>query len=548
MNAITLYFRKTTIANRLLFMVALAIIATLLIFAFAVNKVEQYLVDEKQSKLTSLVEVAHTVVEQYRQQAVSGTMSEEQAKAAAITKLNSLRYSDNDYYFSINDQGVMIQHPFSKKLVGTNVRQLKDPNGVMLFDEMIVKTRSAQTARVDYMWNKPNQDKPSPKMSMVIKHQAWGWIIGTGVYVDDIDVAVSDFIWEYLGLLIAVWIPVFLLLYVIMVSIASPMKQTIEAFENIARGEGDLTLRLSQKGSDELKQIAEYFNLFTEKIQQLVKSVSELVVDSSDLAANLSNIANTASDISTNVQAETEGVATAVNQMAVTATDVAANAQDANQTVKSAENETTTASLAVSSAMDRINSLSQELEHTEQMTHSLTVSSSEIGQILEVIVGIAEQTNLLALNAAIEAARAGEAGRGFAVVADEVRTLASRTQDSTQQINNIIEAIRSSVASVNASVVKAKASSSETVSETATVVDVLEQVKASILQISDMNGHIANATEEQNRVIGELNVNITRINEMSLENHQQNALINDNSEQINQGAADLAKLVDQFKV
>jgi methyl-accepting chemotaxis protein len=152
------------------------------------------------------------------------------------------------------------------------------------------------------------------------------------------------------------------------------------------------------------------------------------------------------------------------------------------------------------------------------------------------------------LNAAIEAARAGEAGRGFAVVADEVRTLASRTQASTSEINLIIDAIRSAIDSVNASVARAKVKSSETVNETQQVVVALENIKSSIEQISQMNVQIAAATEEQSTVIGELNMNITRINDMSLENRTQNELINKGSMDIEQGAIQLHQLVDQFKV
>jgi len=425
---------------------------------------------------------------------------------------------------------------------------MQDPNGVKLFQKMIQGTEQQDVARVDYMWNKPQQENPSPKMSVVKRFNPWGWIIGTGIYVDDIQADRNQFITQYLLLLTLVWLPVILLLFFIIRSISGPMVETIAAFKNIAKGEGDLTLRLSEEGNDELKQIAHHFNTFIEKVQKVIISVSDSVDESSRLAKNMSTITQQANQISSNVQAETTNVATAINQMSVTASEVASNAQLAAESTHNADTEADKSAAVVDNAMQKISELSTELAATEEVAKSLQVSSSKIGQILDVIVGIADQTNLLALNAAIEAARAGEAGRGFAVVADEVRTLASRTQASTSEINLIIDAIRTAIDSVNSSVERAKTKSSETVNETQQVVGALNNIKSSIDQISQMNIQIAAATEEQSTVITELNMNITRINDMSLDNRTQNELINKGSMDIEKGAIKLHQLVEQFRV
>ncbi|QHS13756.1 methyl-accepting chemotaxis protein [Shewanella sp. Arc9-LZ] len=548
MNPINMLFRKTTIANRLLGMLALAIIATVIVFWFSLTRVENVLINEKEAKLNALVDIATTIADKYYQDAQSGSLSEDEAKVMALAAIDKLRYSGNEYYFSIDTQGTMIQHAFAKQLVNTKVLAMQDPNGVKLFEQMIQRTEQQDSARVDYMWNKPQQEQPSPKMSVVKRFRPWGWIIGTGIYVDDIQNDKNQFISQYLLLLALVWLPVILLLFFIIRSISGPMIETISAFKNIAKGEGDLTLRLSEEGNDELKQIAHHFNAFIDKIQKVIISVSHSVDESSRLAQNMSTIAQQANQISSNVQAETENVATAINEMSMTASEVASNAQLAADSTHHADKEADKSANVVDNAMKKISELSSELAATEEVAKGLQVSSSKIGQILDVIVGIADQTNLLALNAAIEAARAGEAGRGFAVVADEVRTLASRTQASTSEINLIIDAIRSAIDSVNASVARAKVKSSETVNETQQVVVALENIKSSIEQISQMNVQIAAATEEQSTVIGELNMNITRINDMSLENRTQNELINKGSMDIEQGAIQLHQLVDQFKV
>ncbi|RPA33980.1 methyl-accepting chemotaxis protein [Shewanella frigidimarina] len=548
MNPINMFFRKTTIANRLLGMLALAIIATVIVFWFSLTRVENVLINEKEAKLNALVDIATTIADKYYQDAQSGSLSEDEAKVMALAAIDKLRYSGNEYYFSIDTQGTMIQHAFAKQLVNTKVLAMQDPNGVKLFEQMILRTEQQDSARVDYMWNKPQQEQPSPKMSVVKRFRPWGWIIGTGIYVDDIQADKNQFITQYLLLLTLVWLPVILLLFFIIRSISGPMIETISAFKNIAKGEGDLTLRLSEEGNDELKQIAHHFNAFIDKIQKVIISVSHSVDESSRLAKNMSTIAQQANQISSNVQAETENVATAINEMSMTASEVASNAQLAADSTHHADKEADKSASVVDNAMKKISELSSELAATEEVAKGLQVSSSKIGQILDVIVGIADQTNLLALNAAIEAARAGEAGRGFAVVADEVRTLASRTQASTSEINLIIDAIRSAIDSVNASVARAKVKSSETVNETQQVVGALDNIKSSIEQISQMNVQIAAATDEQSTVIGELNMNITRINDMSLENRTQNELINKGSMGIEQGAIQLHQLVDQFKV
>ncbi|MGZ9898230.1 methyl-accepting chemotaxis protein [Shewanella gaetbuli] len=548
MNSINQFLRKVSISKRLIFMLIISLIATILLFIFALTRIDQILISEKEAKLNALIDVAETVVDQYYQRSVQGEFDEKTAKLLAKQALDHLRYSGNEYYFTINTQGEMIQHAFAKKLINTSVLSMKDPEGVQLFKLMIDRTQNVDTARVDYMWNKPDESEPSPKMSVVKRYKQWNWVMGTGVYVDDIIAQKWQFVLSYCLLLVLIWLPVSILLWIIIRSVAIPMRNTISAFENIAKGEGDLTLRLDESGNDELSEIAQQFNVFTSKIQNVIASVSNSIHHSIELASGMSEIAEKANAVSTQVQMETENVATAINEMSMTASEVASNAQLAAQGAHDADSEADKTAAVVDNAMGKINQLSAELNNTEEVVKGLQISSSKIGQILDVIVGIAEQTNLLALNAAIEAARAGEAGRGFAVVADEVRTLASRTQESTQEINSIIDAIRAAIDSVNTSVEKAKQKSNETVDETGQVVGALTAIKSSIAQISEMNLQIASATEEQSAVISELNMNITRINDMSVENKQYNESVNSSSSQIEQGSGKLSQLVSHFKI
>lgn len=529
-------------------MLVLSLVATLLMFLFALNNINELLFKEKEAKLASLADVGVKVVEKYYQSAQQGIMSEADAKAGAILALDVLRYAGKEYYWSVDTQGILVQHGFAKKLVGTNVLGIEDPNGVKLFALMVSGTEKKESTKVEYMWHRPNEDKPMPKIAVVKKFQPWGWIVGTGIYVDDIKEQLEVFAWQYFLIGTLVWLPVMLILIIISQSISQPLRQTIFALENISKGEGDLTLRLNESGNDELKEVATNFNAFVIKIQGVVGSVLHSVSHSQELASGLAKISSEANDVTKKMQAETESVATAICEMSSVATDIATNAKNAAENASDADTEASKTTLVVDDAVKRINELSKELDVTATGTEGLRISSGKIGQILDVIVGIAEQTNLLALNAAIEAARAGEAGRGFAVVADEVRNLASKTQESTQEINGIIDELRSSILCVNDSVERAKGCSSQTVEETILVVDALETIKSSISIISDMNIQIATATEEQSSVIAELNMNITRINDISLDNQHKSVQIGETSEQIQQGSSELNGLVSNFKV
>ncbi|QYK03988.1 methyl-accepting chemotaxis protein [Shewanella zhangzhouensis] len=542
------YLRNYNISRRIWAMLLLSLVATLLMFVFALRNMDSVLVQEKEARLNALTDIAISIIKDYQDKAQSGELSEADAKTKALAALDSLRYSGKEYYFTIDRQGMLIQHPFAKKLVDTSVLGMADPNGVKLFAEMIRLTQNSDSALVNYMWNKPDADAPSPKMSVVKRFNEWNWIVGTGIYVDDIAAQKQEFAWQYLLVFLLVWGPVLALLLMISRSVTEPLQRTLMAFKNIAEGEANLTLRLEERGRDELSQVSVYFNAFVGRIQSLVSSVRDSVDHSRQLSASLSNVAHEAAHATNSMQQETQSVAAAINQMSATASEVAANAQLAAQSAKDADAQADSTNLVVTHAMGNVRQLSSELEETSEIAKALKVSSGEIGQILDVIVGIAEQTNLLALNAAIEAARAGEAGRGFAVVADEVRTLASRTQQSTQEINAIIEAIRGAVDKVNASVARARQQSDNTVDETAQVMDALGLIKQAIGQINDMNLQIATATDEQSAVIAELNQNITRINDISLDNQSKSETVGHTSDRIAEDSRQMEQLIAVFKV
>jgi len=330
--------------------------------------------------------------------------------------------------------------------------------------------------------------------------------------------------------------------------LVKPIEQTVGAIRDIAEGEGDLTQRLNDQRGDELGELAGWFNRFIEKLQSIMTELNTHTNDLSVSADQLSRVSDETNDGMSNQQTQTELAATAMNQMAMTVQEVARNAESAAASAKQARSEASEGQQTVEESVTSIQRLSNTVDQASSVIARLEQDSMEIGGVLDVIRNIAEQTNLLALNAAIEAARAGEQGRGFAVVADEVRTLASRTQKSTQEIQEMIErlqaASKEAVTAMEESTQQAT-TGAEFANKAGTV---LQSISDSIVQISDMNIQIASASEEQSQVAEEINRNVVGINEIGEHTAAGAKQTASASEALSMLAEQIKGLVGQFKV
>ncbi|MCF1182294.1 methyl-accepting chemotaxis protein [Marichromatium gracile] len=329
---------------------------------------------------------------------------------------------------------------------------------------------------------------------------------------------------------------------------ATPIRQVAGRLDEIAHGKGDLTHRLVAEGRDELADLARAFNAFVDKIQQLIVEVNAASAQLASAAEQLSANSSESRNQVQLQQRESEQVATAMNQMTATVQGVAQNANETARAVSTTLREATSGEAVVRHSVDSIDALAEAVEGAAEVINRLSADSDDIGRVLEVIRAIAEQTNLLALNAAIEAARAGEQGRGFAVVADEVRTLADRTRHSTEEIREMIERLQqnadSAVKAMHAGRVKAR----DSVSQAGEAGQSLKTISASVERISDMANQIASAAEQQSAVTEEINRNITNIAhsiETTLGGSEQSAQASD---QVAQLAAQLHHLMARFKV
>ncbi|WP_312342123.1 methyl-accepting chemotaxis protein [Stutzerimonas nitrititolerans] len=329
--------------------------------------------------------------------------------------------------------------------------------------------------------------------------------------------------------------------------IVRPIRVAVDAMRDIAAGEGDLTRRLEEHGRNEVAELGQAFNQFAEKVRRLV---SEVAGSTSQVAAAAEEMSAITDEFNRDVaqqRHEIEQVATAMNEMTATVQDVARNAAQAAESAQAADREAQQGQQVVHETVSSIESVSVEVEHTASAIQRLEADSQSISAVLEVIRGVAEQTNLLALNAAIEAARAGEQGRGFAVVADEVRTLASRTQQSTLEIQQVIEQLQSGARNAAEVMHRGRAQVDSSVLQAQQAGSSLTSITSAVASISDMNVQIASAAEQQSAVSDEISQNVVNINQVADRVTEAAGQTAQASSQLAHLAAGLQSLVGQFK-
>ena len=331
-------------------------------------------------------------------------------------------------------------------------------------------------------------------------------------------------------------------------SVSRPIAQVADMLQNIGEGEGDLRQRLPVEGDDELAQLAKGFNSFINKIQASVIEVAEASALLSSSANDVSHQAQRTLEDSQLQKDQTIMVVTAINEMGATVNEIANNAAQAADTARAADTDSNNGQVVVTRARETINQLSNDVEQVGEVVESLAIHTKSIESILDVIRAVSEQTNLLALNAAIEAARAGEAGRGFAVVADEVRNLASRTATSTNEVQVMIDKLQTEATRAVEAMQQSRTRSAAGVAAVDEASLSLTGISERIGSISDMNIQVAAATEEQSTVVEDINRNISDINDITLRTADTAEDAAKASQSLIQLAHRLDSLVASFKV
>lgn len=330
-------------------------------------------------------------------------------------------------------------------------------------------------------------------------------------------------------------------------AVIKPTLETNALVSQLSKGHGDLTVRLPIKYHDELGELRESVNSFIAQLQKMISSIVNEVQTLNDEAVTVRQFGTDMSATSEAQQGETEQAATAMNQMVATVHEVARNTTAAAAATEQADVAAKNGFTVVNNTVESISTLAHEVESTAQIIQTLAKDSDAIGTVLDVIRGIAEQTNLLALNAAIEAARAGEQGRGFAVVADEVRTLASRTQQSTQEIQQMIQRLQSGTQNAVDAMEKGRSKAQHSVEQATQAGTSLEEISRTVATIYEMNTQIATASEQQAAVADEISRNITNVQTLSNDTAENAKRTAQSSEHLSNIAFRLQDLADQFK-
>ncbi|MCZ4322694.1 methyl-accepting chemotaxis protein [Pseudomonas anguilliseptica] len=484
-----------------------------------VEETRERLLQESRNELQHYVQIALGSVQALYDGAAQGDMA---SREQAVAILSKIKFGKDGYFFGHDSNVVRLFRGDSPVDVGKSLADRRDPNGVYINRELVNVAKN-NSYYVNYSSPLPTDDSVLvPKMAYSYYLPKWDMALGTAINLDgveaqiaqvqvEIDERISTIITSIM-VIAAVLLVIFGIVGVVLSNtFLRPLQQIKDNLDDIAAGEGDLTRRLPINGDDELGQLAGSFNRFVEKIHGLVRQIVDMTGQLTELVGQVSAQAQRSEEAMERQRHETDQVATAINEMSAAAHEVAQSAQGAAEAAQKTDTEGQAAKKVVDGSIERIHTLVQDIRDSGVSLDTLQKDVSSIVSVLDVIRSIAEQTNLLALNAAIEAARAGEAGRGFAVVADEVRALASRTQQSTQEIQGMIDRLQKGTQDAVTAMRRSSDAgdvTSEQANRAGTSLDAIAQL---IGTINAMNAQIASAAEEQTAVAEEINRSVHKI-------------------------------------
>lgn len=561
-----------SIKTRLLLVIVLALIGMLAISAFALIGEKSTLLEDRKVKTRHLVEVAHGVLAHYHEQQKSGVLSEEAAKQAAIKALKGMRYEGKEYFW-VNDFTTpvpkMVMHPTVPALDGKILDADKFNCATSLqagLDGSIEKTdgkknlfvafnevaNQAGSGFVTYNWPKPKAGGGTTtelytKLSYVKKFEGWNWLVGSGIYIDDID----TIFWKRAAWLISIVLLVTILigglLLMLIRSISRPLGELRDAMK-IIQSTQDLSRRVTLHSHDEIGEIGHSFNEMVSSFQTIIHQVIDGVREVMSSAAHLSESSQRVAASSSRQNDAAASMAAAVEEMSVSIDHVADNSRDTYSIAQQAGSLSAQGGDIVHSAATEMSRIAESVSQSTQLIQTLGQHSDQISAIVNVIKEIADQTNLLALNAAIEAARAGEQGRGFAVVADEVRKLAERTSKSTEEISAMIGSIQSGTSGAVSSMEEGTTRVSEGVSMARQAGESMQKIRSGADQVIASVNEIMVALREQSTASGQVAGSVEEIARMTEQNSAEVQEIARTAEHLERLAASLQNSVSQFRV
>nr|WP_298055650.1 methyl-accepting chemotaxis protein [uncultured Halomonas sp.] len=458
---------------------------------------QQLLIDERREAVRDVVQVATTAIAPIYQAAGA---NDARAKARAAEILRAMRFSGDNYIFVYEADGTNVVLPFSPEREGTNLSSLQAPDGAYIVRDFISVGQKGG-GFYEYPWEYPGTNEPQPKHSYVAQLEKWGWVVGAGVYMTDVDDALVELEAAAMAglrqsILFATLLGAGLFGVVAIITIGfarrtlGPIKRTSAAMRDIAQGRGDLTRRLAVESNDEIGDLAVQFNAFVARMQETLQDVRRSTLSVHQAAGEISQSSEELATRTEQGAANLQQTSASMEEITSTVNHSAENAQQANKLVQS----TAEVAREGETAMGQV----------ETTMRDINDSASRISDIINISDAIAFQTNILALNASVEAARAGEHGRGFAVVAQEVRILASRSSDASKEIRALIDA---SVQHTNSGATLVR-NAGET----------MREIVSSVAKVTDVIGEITAGAKEQSSGIGQINTAVAEMDTMTQQN------------------------------
>jgi methyl-accepting chemotaxis protein len=492
------------LASKLSLLVVLAILGIVASIAMGLTQLRGHLMEDRKIKTRHVVETAHGILSHFQAEVAAGRMNEDDARRTAVATIRALRYEKDEYFF-INDMtSRSVMHPIKPELEGKDLSDLKDPAGKRIFATFTEVVKEKGSGFVDYLWPKPGKSEPVMKISYVQGFAPWGWMVGSGIYVDDVDEVFKAGMLSQGGMVALVLAVLIVFSTYVVRQIVGPVKEAMRTVEAMA--EGDLTVQSRHESSDEigmlLKDVA--------RMATRMKEVISHVLDNADALANASDqVSSTSQSLSQSTSeqaASVEETSASVEQMAAS---IALNKDNARATE----------AIAVE--------VSREAHEGGQVVRDTTEAMRQIADRIGIVDEIAYQTNLLALNAAIEAARAGEHGKGFAVVAAEVRKLAERSQVAAQEIGGL---------------------AASSVSKAEQAAKLLEEIVPSIGKTAELVKEIAAASEEQSGGASQISQAVNQVSQATQHNASASEQLSATAEELHGQAVDLKHAMSFFKV